>query len=238
VSRQLVQFEGGIRLLRLNEDFGISLLFGDIAPGGSGSFDDEAEPGSIYFQTNGRLFQKRLDNTGWTKFAQELSSVINVTDEIVLTAQDILDGKVLLSQVPINASAVRLIPDGGIEQFNGIQYRVSGQHLIWEDMPLSSVVEVGTKLWAYFSYTTTNEPPAVVEVRDEVTITADHISQKKILLSELPTGPNSVRLVPFEGIEQLNGIQFRIIGQFLSWNGLGLDGHIDVGQKFFVFYTA
>lgn len=236
--RELVQFEGGIKLLRLNKDLGISILFGDIAPGGSGGFDDDAEPGSIYFQTSGRLYQKRLDNTGWTKFAQELAEIIEVRDEIVLTDQNIAESRVKLTQVPNNASSVRLFPDGGIEQFNGVQYRVSGDYLIWEDMPLSTVAKKDTKLWAYYSYTRTDQPPAIVEVRDEVTITAEHISDKKILLSKLPITPTAVRLVPEGGIEQLNTIQFRVNGQYLMWDGLGLDGHMEVGQKFYVFYNA
>ena len=236
--RELVQFEGGIKLLRLNKDLGISILFGDIAPGGSGGFDDDAEPGSIYFQTSGRLYQKRLDNTGWTKFAQELAEIIYVTDELVLSAENVSEGRVVLSQVPNNASAVRVIPDGGIEQFNGIQYRISGQYLIWEDMPLSSIANEGVRLWAYYSYTRSDEPPAIVEVRDEVTITAEHIEQKKFLLSAPPITSTSVKLLPIGGLEQLNGIQFRVSGQFLSWDNLGLDGYMEVGQKFYVFYNA
>lgn len=238
MTRQLVQFEGGVKLLRLNKDSGISLLFGDIAPGGSGGFDDEASPGSIYFQTNGRLYQKRLDNTGWTKFAQELSDVVDIQEEIILSAQNVNEQRVLLTHLPVSAAAVRVLPNGGIEQFNGLHYNIVGQYLVWREMPLSLIANIGTKLWVSYTYTRSTEPPAFVEVRDEFVVTAEHLLLKKFLLSQTPAFPSTVRLVPVGGIEQLNGVQYRVNGQHILWDSMGLDGNITLGQRFYVFYNA
>lgn len=72
MARQLFGVEQGIHLLSENSDSGVMLLFGAPEPGSIGTFDDDAEQGSIYFRTNGQTFQKFAAGTGtavWRRLA-------------------------------------------------------------------------------------------------------------------------------------------------------------------------
>ena len=234
MSRSLVQFESGVKLLRRNKNTGISLLFGDTAPGGN-EIDDKSEPGSIYFATNGRLYQKR-DGVEWTKFAQELSEVVDVIQEVLITGLHLSEKRIELDFAPSNPGAVRIIPIGGLEQFIGLQFRVSGKNVILDGLEEGLIV--GDRIQIFYRYTRSEEPPAIIDWTEEFIITADQIMNKKILLSRAPASPSSVRLVIYGGIEQINGIQYRVNGQHILWDGLGLDGQVPIGDRWFVFYSA
>lgn len=53
------------------------------------------------------------------------------------------------------------------------------------------------------------------------------VTNKYVTLSSTPLNPSAVTLGMTGGIEQVNGIDFVVIGNILSWDGLGLDGFID-----------
>ena len=60
-----------------------------------------------------------------------------------------------------------------------------------------------------------------------IPITSLDVTNKYVTLSSTPLNSNAVRLNMVGGIEQLNGIDFTVTGNILSWDGLGLDGFID-----------
>ena len=72
---------------------------------------------------------------------------------------------------------------------------------------------------------------------DKRTLSALEISNKSITLDEIPTDTTDARMVVIGGIEQEYGIDFTIAGDVLSWNGLGLDGLLAVGDKIVVIYN-
>lgn len=58
-------------------------------------------------------------------------------------------------------------------------------------------------------------------------ITPQNIIDKYVTLDKTPALPNGVIVDMINGIKQINGIDFEVIGNKISWDGLGLDGFID-----------
>lgn len=58
-------------------------------------------------------------------------------------------------------------------------------------------------------------------------ITAQNIIDKYITLDATPAIPDVVIVDMENGIKQINGVDFEVIGNKISWDGLGLDGFID-----------
>ena len=64
-------------------------------------------------------------------------------------------------------------------------------------------------------------------VPERIPLTQQDIDNKFVTLSITPSFPDTVRLICEGGIEQVNGIDFQVIGNVLSWDGLGLDNFLD-----------
>lgn len=62
------------------------------------------------------------------------------------------------------------------------------------------------------------------------------ITNKQISLTHVPMNPSITRVLPIGGIYQRYGIDFTISGQTLSWDGLGLDNFLEVGDILIVEY--
>jgi hypothetical protein len=77
------------------------------------------------------------------------------------------------------------------------------------------------------------------ELRPEgetITLTLQDITNKSVKLTNIPLSPNAVSLSIEEGIPQINGIDFVVIGDVLMWNGLGLDNFLEVGETLIIHY--
>lgn len=72
------------------------------------------------------------------------------------------------------------------------------------------------------------------QVTSNITLTATDIVNKYITLTTTPITPNSVTLVPVGGIQQINGTDFEVVGNELRWDGLGLDGFLEVNDVLIV----
>lgn len=71
---------------------------------------------------------------------------------------------------------------------------------------------------------------------DNVTLSQQNIDEKKVSLSNVPAVPSAVTLLPIGGIPQVNGIDFEVVGNELSWNGLGLDNFLELGEQLIIQY--
>ena len=67
-----------------------------------------------------------------------------------------------------------------------------------------------------------------------IQLTQENIDSKNIVLPATPFYPNNVSLTPEGGIIQRNSIDYNIVDNILSWNGLGLDGYLEVGETIIV----
>lgn len=71
---------------------------------------------------------------------------------------------------------------------------------------------------------------------DKVTLSQQNLDEKKVSLSSPPAVPGAVTLLPIGGIPQVNGIDFEVVGNELSWNGLGLDNFLELGEQLIIQY--
>jgi hypothetical protein len=67
-----------------------------------------------------------------------------------------------------------------------------------------------------------------------VTVTAQNVSDKFLVLPYTPVLPDEVIIVPAGGIQQLSGIDFEVSGNILSWDTLGLDGFLEINDVLIV----
>jgi len=63
-----------------------------------------------------------------------------------------------------------------------------------------------------------------------ITITQQMLDDKFAILPFIPVNPDEVILVPAGGIQQLNGVDFEVTGNILSWDSLGLDNFLEVND--------
>ena len=69
-----------------------------------------------------------------------------------------------------------------------------------------------------------------------VTLTSTHITQKYIQLLSIPSSPTATQLIPVGGIQQRYAIDYVIAGNILSWDTLGLDNFLEVGDVLIINY--
>ena len=60
-----------------------------------------------------------------------------------------------------------------------------------------------------------------------ITLTQVDIINKYIVLPFIPLFPEKVNVTPLEGIAQINGIDFEINENVLTWDNLGLDNFLE-----------
>lgn len=68
-------------------------------------------------------------------------------------------------------------------------------------------------------------------------LTQTDIDNKFVTLATAPSSLNSITLLPAGGIPQTPSLDFTLLGgNILSWNGLGLDNFLEVGETITVTY--
>ena len=71
---------------------------------------------------------------------------------------------------------------------------------------------------------------------DYLSLTATDISEKKVTLGGVPVVPEKTILDVITGVAQVYETDFIIIGDQLSWDGLGLDGKLIEGEQLRIEY--
>ena len=96
---------------------------------------------------------------------------------------------------------------------------------------------------ATFSYSTKGISPVQVRgqkmniLQSQILVEGEgtkNIDNKFVILSREPFLPGSVTLDIAGGIPQLYGFDFVVSGNVLSWNGLGLDNLLEVGDTLII----
>jgi hypothetical protein len=83
-------------------------------------------------------------------------------------------------------------------------------------------------VWGYQAYITPQQK--------KFTISAADISAKQITLVPTPNDPDEVTLEFLTGGGQENGVDFEVTSNVISWDGLGLDGFIELGDNLVIQY--
>jgi hypothetical protein len=71
---------------------------------------------------------------------------------------------------------------------------------------------------------------------EKIELTQDDINNKYVTLAQTPLVPSAVIIDIYGGISQLNGIDFRVDGNKISWNELGLDGFLEITEVLIIQY--
>ena len=72
---------------------------------------------------------------------------------------------------------------------------------------------------------------------DRFVLTVQHIETKQVQLSAKVTRSRSVIFLPEGGIPQFPNIDFKTDCNRLYWDGLGLDGFLEVGEAVHIYYN-
>jgi hypothetical protein len=67
-----------------------------------------------------------------------------------------------------------------------------------------------------------------------IELTESDILLKRVELPSTPFSPENVTLIPIGGIAQVNGEDFIIQNNILTWENLGLDGFLEKGETILV----
>ena len=62
---------------------------------------------------------------------------------------------------------------------------------------------------------------------ERIELEPQDIFNKFVALKSTPLIPEHVLLTPEGGISQVNGVDFRVVGNAIYWDGMGLDGFLD-----------
>lgn len=68
------------------------------------------------------------------------------------------------------------------------------------------------------------------EVVEQITLSAQQIINKQVILAHTPTNPQSVEMTVIGGVDQEYGTDFVVSGTTLSWSSLSLDGILSAGD--------
>lgn len=74
--------------------------------------------------------------------------------------------------------------------------------------------------------------------QEVITITADMVADKFLMLQDTPSSTSSVQIFPQGGPMQIQGIDYSVIDNLIVWNFLGLDGFLEEGDKLIIYYNS
>lgn len=69
-------------------------------------------------------------------------------------------------------------------------------------------------------------------------LTATHIADKKVILSNNPVSLNSFQCIVDGAPPQLQGIDYTVVGVNVSWDSMRLDGQLREGDLIYCIYEA
>ena len=99
------------------------------------------EQAEVVFDTDLKIyFGGDGTTTGGVPLAKGGGQIVEL---FTLTSIDILNKQIELSKSPLDAGSVKLIPQGGIEQINGIDFSVQNNILRWDGFGLDNFLEAG-----------------------------------------------------------------------------------------------
>ena len=154
-----------------------------------------------------------------------------VVEQIVLSTDDINNKNVKLLNTPVDSQYVTLTIKHGISQINGEDFVVINDTISWNGLGLDGFLEVGDVLIIEYSLIQT----AGITIQT-ITLNSQQIANKYVTLLDAPANPSSVTLDIKGGIPQLFGEDFFVMGDMLTWNTLGLDGFLEVGDVLIIEY--
>ena len=72
---------------------------------------------------------------------------------------------------------------------------------------------------------------------ERFTLDAGDLAAKNVTLGTSPTDPGSIQFVVIGGPDQNKDVDFSLSGTTVSWNGLALDGILEIGDQLIISYS-
>ena len=72
--------------------------------------------------------------------------------------------------------------------------------------------------------------------REVFLLTVEDAANKSITLSYEPADGSNIIFNPIGGPTQVQGLDYDVVGNVISWNGLALDGILEAGDRLVIYY--
>ena len=152
------------------------------------------------------------------------------------TPSGVVDGSnryFTLSEPPIQGTLIFFL--------NGIEVPPQNVTLVGQMVTLATAPVLGQIPKAYYlstGGTFTSGSSTTTFIVDYPVVSGTDITNRYLVLSQTPATPSRVVLDIPTGSPQIYGTDFIIVGNHLSWNGLALDGQINIGDTLRVQYYS
>ena len=197
----------------------------ETAKGSSGS------AGDIYYNTTSdRIRYYDAADLQW----EDLGGLVGMAREVPTGAINGINTSFTLSIVPLSDDHVSIYVDG--RMLNDSEVTISGQNITLIEAPV-----VGQDVFAWYineGVVAAVTPPPGTRNVEYLTLTAPQIAAKQVTLGNTPATSAKTILDLIGGSSQHYGIDFTVSINVLSWNGLGLDGLLTVGDVLRVIYDS
>jgi hypothetical protein len=140
-----------------------------------------------------------------------------------ITALEFQTKSLFLQATPANTQQVAFDILEGVPQLIGSDFNVVNTTLSWGDGELSTLIEEGDVVRIVYS---TFPDYQILHVE----ITQDIIDAKSYSLPTRAYYPEQVTLDVIGGMYQINGIDFTVSEQIVSWDGTDLEAILEVGD--------
>jgi hypothetical protein len=162
---------------------------------------------------------------GQLKDAGFIIQYINIT-------QEMLNNKsVTLAEMPINPDSVMLRFKDGLDQMIDVDYEVTENVVSWSGLGLDGFLDLEDVLVVEYLVW-----DGLTNIVQQITLSDIDVQNKQVTLLKSPTNPSSVRLTIDGGISQVNGIDFMVLENVLSWDGFELDNFLEKDDIIIVQY--
>lgn len=109
-------------------------------------FDPILKMGEIAYEIDTYSYKIGDGDTSWRSLRYS-GGHLAAPETYALSDLDIMNKKIELSAVPLVPERVTLLPANGIPQINGIDFKVQGKTLYWNDLGLDNFLEDGDILF-------------------------------------------------------------------------------------------
>lgn len=140
-----------------------------------------------------------------------------------LTVTEASEKSLYLQATPANTQQVAFDVLGGVPQLNGVDFTIVGTKVDWSVSELGDLLEAGDVIRLLYS-TFPDFQVLHIEITQEI------IDAKGYTLPSRAFYPEQVTLDVIGGMYQINGIDFFVDAENVSWAGTDLESLLEVGD--------
>lgn len=185
--------------------------------------------GKVYFNsTSGRI--RFHDGADWS----DLGGLVNMIREVPAGAINGINVTFTLGFLPLSNEHVSIYLNGRMLDDNEVT--ISGSTITLTEAPA-----LGQSIFAWYlneGVVSSITPVAGLRNVNYITLDGTDITNKEITLVNTPENASRVILDVISGTSQFFGIDYTVSGSVLSWDTLGLDGILSIGDTLRIIYDS